>query len=68
MVKVTIIVPVYNTEKYLDRCLNSISSQSYDNLEVDFNYNNSTSNSYFLQLYSVGNHIYSKLKWKIVYL
>lgn len=39
---------------------------SYDNLEVDFNYNNSTSNSYFLQLYSVGNHIYSKLKWKIV--
>ena len=34
MVKVTIIVPVYNTEKYLDRCLNSISSQSYDNLEV----------------------------------
>lgn len=32
--KLSIIVPVYNTEKYLERCLNSILSQSYDNLEI----------------------------------
>lgn len=31
---VSIIIPVYNVEKYLRRCLESVSSQSYDNLEV----------------------------------
>lgn len=34
MKKISIIVPVYNTEKYLHRCLNSIINQSYENLEV----------------------------------
>lgn len=32
--KITIIVTVYNREKYLDRCLKSISNQTYKNLEV----------------------------------
>ncbi len=31
---VTVIVPVYNVENYLRKCLNSIISQSYTNLEV----------------------------------
>ena len=31
---VSIIVPVYNTEKYLDRCIKSIVNQSYKNLEI----------------------------------
>ncbi len=30
----SIIVPTYNVEKYLDRCLESIKSQSYDNWEA----------------------------------
>lgn len=34
MEKISIIVPVFNTEKYLERCLNSILSQSYKNLEI----------------------------------
>lgn len=31
---VTVVVPVYNVEKYLDRCVNSIVKQTYRNLEI----------------------------------
>lgn len=31
---VTIVVPIYNVEKYLDRCLKSIVTQTYTNLEI----------------------------------
>lgn len=34
MPKVSIIVPIYNTEKYLCQCLNSISIQTYSDFEV----------------------------------
>lgn len=33
-VKVSIIVPIYNVEAYLERCLDSIAKQSYPNIEV----------------------------------
>ncbi len=32
--KVSVIVPIYNTEKYLDRCVKSIVDQSYKDLEI----------------------------------
>ena len=32
--KVSIIIPNYNGEKYIDKCLNSINNQVYDNIEV----------------------------------
>lgn len=32
--KISIIIPVYNSEKYLDRCLKSIVEQSYDAFEI----------------------------------
>lgn len=31
---ISIIVPVYNTEPYLDRCIKSIIGQTYENLEI----------------------------------
>lgn len=31
---ISIIVPVYNTENYLERCINSILAQTYENLEI----------------------------------
>ena len=34
MIKVSVIVPVYNVEKYLEECLNSILNQSYKDFEL----------------------------------
>ena len=31
---ISVIVPVYKVEKYLDRCLKSIVNQTYKNLEI----------------------------------
>ena len=31
---ISVIVPIYNVEKYLQRCLDSIINQTYKNLEI----------------------------------
>lgn len=33
-IKISIIIPVYNVEKYLEECLNSVINQVYKNLEI----------------------------------
>lgn len=43
---ITIIVSVYNGEKYLDQCLNSIINQDYSNLEIILVNDGSTDSSY----------------------
>ena len=34
MVKISVIIPVYNSEKYLEGCLKSVIYQTYENLEI----------------------------------
>lgn len=31
---ITVIVPIYNTSKYLDKCINSIIKQTYENIDI----------------------------------
>ncbi|MBR2871312.1 MAG: glycosyltransferase [Clostridia bacterium] len=42
---ISVIVPVYNTEKYLNRCVDSILCQTYSNLELILVNDGSTDNS-----------------------
>lgn len=45
MKKVSVIISVYNVEKYIDDCLKSVCSQTYTNLEIILIYDASTDSS-----------------------
>ena len=42
---ITVIIPVYNTEEYVERCIRSIMNQTYKNLEIIIVNDGSTDNS-----------------------
>lgn len=43
--KISVIVAIYNVEKFLDKCIDSISNQSYSNIEIILVNDGSTDNS-----------------------
>ena len=45
MVKVSVIIPVYNAEKYLKECLDSITKQTLTDIEIICINDGSTDNS-----------------------
>ncbi|MFA5602244.1 MAG: glycosyltransferase family 2 protein [Bacilli bacterium] len=45
MPKISVIIPVYNTEKYLDKCLKTIINQTFKNIEIIIVNDGSTDNS-----------------------
>ena len=46
MKKLTIIIPTYNSEKYIEKCIISILKQTYTNLEIIIIDDNSSDNTY----------------------
>ena len=45
MAKVSVIIPVYNTEKYLKECLDSVINQTFNDIEIICINDGSTDNS-----------------------
>lgn len=43
--RISVIIPVYNAEKYIDECLDSVTKQSYRNLEIILENDGSTDTS-----------------------
>ena len=61
--KISIIVPCYNSEKYIIPCLESIKNQTYKNIEVIVIDNESTDNTYnIIKEYNSGK--LSNVAWK----
>ncbi|MDO5564038.1 MAG: glycosyltransferase [Eubacteriales bacterium] len=48
MDKVSIVVPIYNREKFLDKCINSLINQTYNNIEILLIDDGSKDNSFFV--------------------
>ncbi len=58
---VSVVIPVYNSERYLEECLNSVISQTYQNIEIITIDDGSTDSSLeILKKYSDKVHVFSQ--------
>ena len=65
---ISVILTVFNSEKYLDNCLNSLIKQTYDDFEVICIDNNSTdSSSQILEYFSLKDSRIKIFKNKHIY-
>ena len=46
--KISFIIPVFNASKYIEKCVNSIINQNYDNIEIIIIDDGSTDESYYI--------------------
>lgn len=53
--KICVVIPVYNVEKYIKKCIESVREQSYSNLEIIVVNDGSTDNSLNVCIDSAGN-------------
>jgi glycosyltransferase involved in cell wall biosynthesis len=56
--KVTVAIPVYNTEPYVAKCLNSVFNQDYNNIEILITYDISSDNSLQTTIDVLKNSVY----------
>ena len=63
---VSILIPIYNVEKYLGKCLDSVFSQTYKNVEFVFVDDFSTDNSYNVLISSIKQNNIPEYKYTIV--
>lgn len=61
---ISVIIPVYNTEKYLPRCLDSLVGQSYPNIEIIV-VNNASSGD-VEKIFEDYKNLYSNRMWTII--
>ena len=65
VVKISVIIPVYNSENYLEECLNSVIKQTLKNIEIICIDDGSTDNSsHILQMYSKFDNRFTLIKQK----
>lgn len=67
MIKVSVIVPIYGTEKYIERCANSLFAQTLDSLEFIFIDDCSPDKSIEILNSIIGNNQrrFSEMNWKV---
>lgn len=62
-IKISVIIPIYNKEKYIKKCLISIINQTFKNIEIILIDDGSTDKSYEeIKIYINRNIIYKKIK------